>query len=562
MKRKISILLALVMMVTMLAACGADKKTEQAEPTTTAEASTQETIVEDTANAEIVDGKFVEKRSITVEIYDRNNDGGSTPEDNFYTDYIKQKMLEKYNVEVTFVPVGRWTEDKDIPNLLAAGTAPDVCVTYNYPAILTYANMGGIVELSGPIEEYKDYTQNLWNWLKEENIYWDQDPTTKKLWAFEARLNNQARINTFVREDWLTKLSMSAPTTLQEFEDMLKAFKSNADKLLGKDASKMIPFLTTFDLGWDLNPICISFVPDSITDEERYVYGFDDRQLLLPGYKEGMRVVNKWYNEGLVWKDFALYGAGDQTGGNLEKAGYVGAFCGNWDLPYRDGDQGVTGQLHSLIGADANYIAVEPFKNDAGVARKYINNSIDRKVFLPATNDQVLASFMYLDFISDPETIKFLQIGEEGVTHEVMEDGAIKSIAATGDKIMNSLYNIDYTITINGLNLGDADLTTKSIALGYAGVESKYIASALETAMHEGRSQKNFACGEIKAEDGMSTTLKDKRDNFLAQAVTAATADFDKIYDAGMADYLASGGQAIIDERREAVKKFYGVDVK
>jgi putative aldouronate transport system substrate-binding protein len=562
MKRTISILLALVLAISVFTACGADKKAETFEQTATAENDKQETTKEETANAEVVDGKFVEKRSITVEIFDRNNNGGSKPEDNFYTDYIKQKMLEKHNVEVTFVPVGRWTEDKDIPNLLAAGTAPDVCVTYNYPAILTYANMGGIVELSEPIDKYKDYIQNLWNWLKEENIYWDQDPTTKKLWALEARLNNQARINTFVREDWLNKLGLSAPTTLQEFEDMLVAFKNNADKLLGKDASKMIPFLTTFDLGWDLNPICVSFVPDSITDEERYVYGFDDRQLLLPGYKEGMRVVNKWYNDGLVWKDFPLYGAGDQTGTNLEKAGYVGSFCGNWDVPYRDGDQGITGQLHTLIGPEANYMAVEPFKNDAGVPRKYINNSIDRKIFFPATNDEVLASFMYLDFISEPETIKFLQIGEEGVTHQVMDDGAIMSIAATGDKIMNSLYNIDYTITINGLNLGDDDLTTRSIALGYAGVDSKYVSSALKTALNEGRAMKNFACGEIKAEEGMSTTLKDKRDNFLAQAITASTADFDKVYDAGMADYLASGGQKIIDERREALKKFYGVDVK
>ena len=50
-----------------------------------------------------VDGKFTETRSITVEIYNRNNDGGSDPTDNVWTKYIKEQMLEKYNVDVSFV---------------------------------------------------------------------------------------------------------------------------------------------------------------------------------------------------------------------------------------------------------------------------------------------------------------------------------------------------------------------------------------------------------------------------------------------------------------------------
>jgi len=94
---------------------------------------------------EIVDGRFVTTRQITVEIYDRANDGGSKPEDNFYTDFIKEGMLRDHNVEVTFVPVPRWTEDQVLNNLLAAGDAPDICVTYSYPIIQTYATMGGVL---------------------------------------------------------------------------------------------------------------------------------------------------------------------------------------------------------------------------------------------------------------------------------------------------------------------------------------------------------------------------------------------------------------------------------
>ncbi len=104
-------------------------------------------------DAEIVDGKFTTTRKITVEIYDHANEGGTKPEDNFYTDFIKEGMLRDHNVEVTFVPVPRWTEVDVLNNLLAAGDAPDICVTYSYPTIQTYAEMGGVTDLAPLLEQ-------------------------------------------------------------------------------------------------------------------------------------------------------------------------------------------------------------------------------------------------------------------------------------------------------------------------------------------------------------------------------------------------------------------------
>jgi len=502
--------------------------------------------------------RFKEKRKITVEVYDRGNDGGTPPEDNFYTDYIKEGMLRDHNVEVEFVPVPRWTEGEVINNLLAANQAPDISVTYSYPTIQTYANMGGVLDLAPYLEEFKDYLQDLWGLLTDDNIYWNRDPHTGTIWAIEARLNVLNRINTFVREDWLKKLNLKAPTNLQEFEDMLIAFRDNASLLLGADADKMIPFSISFDVGWRADHLTTAFVPNDITDKELFMYGFDDRHLLYPGYKEGIRVLNKWYNDGLIWKDFPLYPAGDPTEDNLMKSGYVGAFMHNWDYPYRNGDDSIHANLQRLVGPDAAYIAVEPFPNDAGVYKKFLSPPIDRKVFFPATNDEPIASLLYLNWITKVENRIFLQFGEEGVTHEKQPDGSYVTLATTGEKIMNSPNNIDYTITYNGLNLGDPDLTVKSIANGYAGVDKRFIEIAHQITTHEGRIGKNVSVGEIKAETGQGQALKEKRDAFLNKAVVAPVSDFDKVYDEGMNDYLRSGGQAIIDERKAAWEATYG----
>lgn len=573
-KKLLSVLLACCMTLS-LAACGSgssdsgtsdsgtsDSGTTGTETQTEAADTTEQASGDEAAdptNGEVVDGKFTETRKITVEVYDRGNDGGSDPTNNKYTQYIKDNMLEKHNVEVEFIAVPRWTEVEQINNLLAAGDAPDICVTYDYATIQTYANMGGVLDISSYVDDYKDLLPNMWNWLGETNIYWDKDPSTGQLWAIEGKLAVSNRINTFVRRDWLEKLNLEAPTTRQEFEDMLVAFRDNADLLLGADADKMVPFSMSYDVGWRAALLIESFIDPDVSDYEYYVNGFDDRKLTQNGTKEAVQLLNKWYNDGLIWKDFALYGSGDTTEDDMMKAGYVGAFMHNWDYPYRNGEDSIQTNLERLVGEDAAYIAVDCFEDSKGTHNKFVNGSAgDRKIFFPSTNDEPLASMMYLDFISTPEVIEYLQIGDEGVTHNKLDDGAAEIIAATGDDIQNSGFNIDYTITCNGLHLTDEEMTIKSTAHSYSGIDTELIETANTICNTDIRANKNVNVGAIVSEEGMGTALSSKRDIILDTAVTASVDSFEQVWDDGMADYLSSGGQAIMDERAEKWNATYG----
>lgn len=557
-KKVISILLAAAMVMSM-AACGekaADMSAEgKKQETEVTQGSTEGSI----ESRELENGRFAETRQIVVEIYDRGNDGGSDPENNMYTEYIKKGMLEEHNVEVTFKKVPRWTEVEELNNLLAAGTAPDICVTYSYPTVLTYAKMGGVIDLKNYVEDYREEVPNLWNWLGEDNIYWDKDPKDGTLWAIEGRRAEQQRIVTFVRKDWLEKLNRKEPTTRQEFEDMLVAFQENAELLLGKDADKMIPFSVSYDIGWRASNLITSFMDPEITDKEFYVNGFDDRMVTQNGTKEAVRLLNKWYNQGLLWKDFALYGSGDTTEDDKIKAGYVGAFMQSWDQPFRNGDDSYNANLLRNVGEDARYVAVDCFENSEGKYAKWLYSSAgDRKIFFPVTNDEPLASLLYLDFISKPETIKFLQAGEEGVTHNVLDSGAIEIIAATGDAIQNSGKNIDYTITCNGVNFGDEKLAALSLAYGYAGADPELVMAADKIARQDGLSPKNVNVGDIEAEAGVGDTLTAKRDQLFDQAVVAKEADFDTVWDSLMSEYLSAGAQDIMTERQLKWEEYFG----
>ena len=507
---------------------------------------------------ELTDGKFAETKHITVEVYDRGIDGGSDVTNNMYTEYIKKGMLEDHNVEVEFVAVPRWTEVEQINNLLAAGTAPDLCVTYDLPTIKTYSAMGGVCDMSELVETYKDDLPNLWNWLTETNIYWDKDPATGELYDIETKLANQNRTNCFVRRDWLDKLGLEAPTTKEEFYNMLCAFRDNAETLLGDDADKMIPFSVSYDVGWRASTLIESFLDPEMSDKEFYVNGFDDRKLTENGVRDAIELLNTWYNEGLMWKDFALYTAGDTTEDDMMKAGYVGAFIHNWDYPYRNGADSIQANLQRLVGEEAAYVAIDPFEDKNGTHTKWIAGPIDRKVFFPITNEEPLACLLYLDWLSVPEHLEYLQIGDEGVTHEKLESGAVKIIAATGDAIQNSGFNIDYTLTCNGLHLVDDEQTALSIAYSYAEVDPELVEIANAVAKVDTREGKNANCGTIDAENGMTETLNSKRDILLDTSVSAAADAFADTFDNAMADYLGSGGQAIMDERAQKWEATYG----
>lgn len=561
-KKVLSVLLALCMTAS-LAACGngSGQTGESGNTGNTQNNQGGSSAVSGTSgtSGELADGKFTETRHIVVEVYDRGNDGGSDPTNNMYTDYIKKGMLEDHNVEVEFKAVPRWTEVEEINNLLAASDAPDICLTYDYATIQTYANMGGVIDLGPYVDNYKDLLPNLWNWLGDANINYDRDPNTSTLWAIEGKRADIKRINCFVRRDWLEALNMKAPTTTQEFEDMLVAFRDNASTLLGSDANKMIPFSISYDVGWRAANLIESFIDPNISEREYYVNGFDDRKLTQNGTKEAVRLLNKWYNDGLIWKDFALYSSGDSTEDDMIKAGYVGAFIHNWDYPFRNGEDSIQANLQRLVGDDAAFIAVDCFQDSTGNYSKYSYSAAgDRKLFFPITNDEPLASMLYLDWISDPEHIQYLQIGDEGVTHDVLEDGAIAIKAAEGAAIMNSGQNIDMTITCNGLHLMDDALTTKSAAHNYSSVDPELVINSINIAMNDIITPRNVQVGEITAESGMGTVLSEKRDIVYDNAVIASPDNFDKVWDDGIADYLNAGGQDIMNERQEKWKATFG----
>ena len=104
----------------------------------------------------------------------------------------------------------------------------------------------------------------------------------------------------------------------------------------------------------------------------------------------------------------------------------------------------------------------------------------------------------------------------------------------------------------------NAEDTAKSAAYNYAGVDPSYVQTSIETALNDAITVKNVNVGAISAEEGMGTSLGEKRDIGFDKAVIAAPEDFDKVWDENMQNYLKAGGQKIMDERKEKWEATFG----
>jgi len=485
------------------------------------------------------------RSSITVQIFDRGTDGGRTdPTNNNWTDWIRQKVLEDENLEVTFVRVSRWEETTALNNLMAAGNPPDVCLTYSPELVARYRDLGGLLDLAPYIDtllvDMKKFLGPDEALPGRDLIRRNQDIVTGSIFSVPARRTNIAMRNTFIREDWLNALGLPPPRTTEEFYRALIAFRDRDPGGVGRN---LVPFIITNDVRWTAGNLLFAHIDPTISTKEYWINTVVDRHILLPGYKDGVRVLNRWFNEGLIDPNFPLYTQVQVD--NLIKSGAVGAFISNWDQPYRTGDALLQDLQSNVPGA--NFIPIDPFESRDGVRHKQAYDAAGLNIFVPRSTRNSNGALRYINWMARFENYHFLQIGPEGIVHN-MVNGVPSLMAAEGPWIQNSAQNIDYTIHVNGLELGSRELNARALASAYPWPD-EVIANAYYVATSHAAPGPVVPVDLIAA-NAVSQTLVDKASDLIASSITGSPANFDRTWDAGIADWMQSGAQAVIDERR------------
>jgi putative aldouronate transport system substrate-binding protein len=153
-----------------------------------------------------------------------------------------------------------------------------------------------------------------------------------------------------------------------------------------------------------------------------------------------------------------------------------------------------------------------------------------------------------MNWLSKFENYNFLQIGTEGVNHEIV-NGVPKIRQVTGPWIQNSGGNGDYAFNLNGYDMGDPVLNAKVLANSYVW-PPEIITEAYQISSTNAIPDP-FLSVKLLVANQYQQTLTDKVDVLFAEAIKARPNNFDRVWDEGIKDWLTSGAQAVVDERRE-----------
>lgn len=219
----------------------------------------------------------------------------------------------------------------------------------------------------------------------------------------------------FIRQDWLDKLSLEVPTTVDELYDVMVAFRDGDSNGNGKKDE--IGFLNRNGLGGDLTGNITSLFSLFGVNSTFYV---EDGKVKVgaytPEFKQAMEGVSKWYNEGLI--DPEIF-----TRGGTAR-----------DVLFSSNNGGLT---HDWYPSTSSYNTkmqeqVPGFKLVGMLPVKDVNGDVweveSRQTVTPygtsisMSNKYPVESIKYLDFWFSSQGERLATYGIEGVTYE-MKDG-------------------------------------------------------------------------------------------------------------------------------------------
>lgn len=371
----------------------------------------------------------------------------------------------------------------------------------------------------------------------------------KEQYYLPARRIIVATQSMFIRKDWLEKLGMEVPTNVEELHAYLKAAKEQ--KLGGE---KTVPYSSDLYAadpfyGWIYQ--MDAFLDYSKITEEDWVANHKFHYM-LPGAKEALRWMNKFFNEGLVSDYFGIENSKQTDSDRVN--GYDGFWVGNWDAAWRMEKSYAQDLAKNVPGA--SWIACDPFKPESGTTPHESYTAAGQAIFIPASVDEkvAVAAIKYLNWMCKPESLYALQNGEKGYNYTTVNENNIptdlKNINDTDDA--HKMHATDGAPICNGYYYGSDELNYAATAMDFHGYED-VVADSLMISNNGAYEPISFT-RTIQSRIDYGTTIISKEAELLVQVVTCKPEDFDATWDKYTNEILSAGGQQIIDEQRQAYK--------
>lgn len=544
-KGLVSLTAACMMTLTLFAGCTSTKKTED-KPAGTTTTQKQET----PAVAGMQGWKAFDKRvTITVPVYDRSVSGQAPVDNNYWTKWVQKEFGDKWNVDVKYVAIPRTDVMTKYNLLIAGGQTPTILMEYDYPKVAQWANDGAMAVIN-----LKDFAQVAPSYYKkmEENKQLDYTKMNgKDYFVLSERpyYNTTFTYVSYFRQDWLDQLGLKEPTTPEEYTKAIDAIKAKglSDAPLGLTLPTAA-YVGNF--GWRDFPVK--------EDEWAMHSSLGTASLSWEPTKRLLKAQNENYNKGYYSKEYDLDTKGDQqkadfiNGKLFQYGGYMSANVDWLKAFYEKNPNAKLGVINNKTGATAmgfpQFRADNPFGMIVGFSSA-------------ATPEQLKAAWMYMEWMSQKDTLFTLENGIEGKTFTKDKDGnPVVDTKYTGEEKLGYNMNIDYTCIVHASKtLPTIEATIKAITPQglpqdfYQEILDNY--KELKEVADKGHAYSDpiFATA-IKSESEYNASLLNLYKEYSVKLTKAKPAEFDALYKELSDKYLKAGYQQIIDERLEAYK--------
>lgn len=302
--------------------------------------------------------------------------------------------------------------------MMASGNIADI-VSNTKANMDRFGQEGAFVPLDELIDKY---APNIKKFLEERpDVKAVGTAADGKMYYLPFAPDGEAASGWFVRQDWLDKLGLKTPVTVDEYYQVLKAFKEKDPN--GNNKADEIPYFTR-----DTNVAAYGLL--ALWDADQGYYLKSDKIAfgpLEPQYKTGISSVVQWYEEGLIDREIFTRGSkardillADNTGGSTR----------DWFASTAAYNDSLKDKVPGL-----SFVPIAPPADINGKVVEYTA----RAVVIPsgwgisASSKHQEEAIKYFDYWYTEEGRRLANFGVEGVTY-TLENGKPKFT----DEILNS----------------------------------------------------------------------------------------------------------------------------
>ncbi|WP_045679714.1 extracellular solute-binding protein [Martelella endophytica] len=333
---------------------------------------------------------------------------------------VEIEACRRTNICLKNATVGSNTEDdKEAFNLLlASGTMPDIVGMMGIRDVVNkYGPEGAFQPLNDLIDQYAPNIKAILD--ENPNIRSAITSSDGNIYFIPDMPDGKYTMGYFIRYDWLDKLGLDVPQTVDELHEVLLAFRNGDPN--GNGLKDEIPF---FDRAWQEFPRLVTLWDGRTSGSDTY-YDFyvDDGKIAHgfagEGYHVGIRNLAQWYSEGLI--DPEIFTRGSSSREYLLSEN-LGGMTHDWFAS--------TAGYNDSIGAKVegfDFRAFPPPASVSGVRMEETRRSPVRPDGWAITyaNEHPVETMKYFDFYFSPEGKNLVNFGVEGVQWD-MVDGKAK----------------------------------------------------------------------------------------------------------------------------------------